>query len=195
MAWEGGNADTSWMFENIDTTNTGGGGGGFSLGNILGNFFGGGAQQQPQQAQPAGAKVWGLTPEDWRNIQYMTGAMGQAALKGTSDQWLGDMAGVSAQMAKNAQVSAQNKDYQSILQNITNPHVKEVTVTEKPDGSKTIKLGGETTGALQQALMQDTSKEPISSAIKSGLGPALGRGPSFFDPARRAWWLQSGQQM
>src|SRR5574343_1187484 len=128
MAWGWGNADVDWM--NIPVS-----GYGEQFGTTL-------AGQQPTapQTEPT---TWGLNAEDWRNIQYLTGALGQAALKGTTMEWLGNMGGITAQMAKNAQVSAKNKEYQQLLQNINNPNIKGISVTEKGDGTRTVKFDSE----------------------------------------------------
>lgn len=183
MAWEYGNADVDWMDMPIGNY-------GDRFGTTLSN-------QQPVTAQTE-PTTWGLNAEDWRNIQYLTGALGQAALKGTNMEWLGNMGGVTAQMAKNAQVSARNKEYQQLLQNINNPNVKDVTITEKGDGTKTVKFGGTATDPMQQMLMTQPGRQdqatPAANALKAkSMGMALSEGPSFFGGAQQPWWLRLGQ--
>lgn len=207
--WDG-TGDYSWM--NQDIGGTGGGMGIGSFGNLFGSILGGQQSQAQQpvqqapQATPAQQQptVWGLTPEDWRNIQYMTGAMGQGALKGTDMEWLGNMGGVSAQMAKNAQVSSKNKEFQNIVSAINNPNVSSTAYTEKlPDGTtRTWKAGGTAQDYTQQIpslvnqqnAVGQSPQTPATNATTQGLGDQLARGPSFFDPAQKPWWLRLGQQ-
>lgn len=186
MAWEWGNADVDWM-------NTPVSGYGEQFGTTL-------AGQQPTatQAEPT---TWGLNAEDWRNIQYMTGALGQAALKGTNMEWLGNMGGITAQMAKNAQVSAKNKEYQQLLQNINNPNIKGISVTEKGDGTRTIKFDSEVmsptnqmvTQAATQAGAKGPTNAPLTNALNQNIGTELSKGPSFFGGAQQPWWLRLGK--
>lgn len=194
MAWEYGNADVDWM--NMPIGNYGA-----QFGTALS-----GQQSVPAQTEP---NMWGLNAEDWRNIQYLTGALGQAALKGTNMEWLGNMGGVTAQMAKNAQVSAKNKEYQQLLQNIINPHVKGIAITENGDGTRTIKFDSEVMSPTNQMITQAApqvasqtapqtgaqtpTNTPLTTAPTQNIGTELSRGPSFFAGAQQPWWLQLGQ--
>lgn len=199
--WDG-TGDYSWMTQGI-----GGSGGGsniMGLGGMLSSFFGGGGGQQTATSQQP--TVWGLSPEDWRNIQYMTGAMGQGALKGTDMEWLGNMGAVSAQMAKNAQVSEKNKEFQALLSGINNPNASATAYTKKlPDGTTEMwKVGGNAapldyTQRIPELVNQQNAEgknpqTPISNSMLQNLGPELQKGPSFFDPAQQPWWLRLGQQ-
>lgn len=192
-----GTGDYSWMTQDF----------GSSADSIpvstVGSDFGNILQPNTQAATAQQPTVWGLSPEDWRNIQYATGAMGQAALKGTDMEWLGNMGGVTAQMAKNAQVSSKNKEFQNIVSAINNPNVSSSAYTEKlPDGTtRTWKAGGTAPDYTQQipSLVNQQNaaqnpQTPATNAVTRDLGLALQRGLSFFDPAQKPWWHRLGQQ-
>lgn len=192
MAWEWGNADVDWMTPVSD----------------YGDQFGATLADQLPTATQVEPTTWGLTAEDWRNIQYITGALGQAALKGTTMEWLGNMGGITAQMAKNAQVSALNKEYQQLIQNINNPKVTGISVTEKGDGTRTVKLDSEvmspTNQMVTQAATQADAKGPTNAPLTNALlanvlnqkqnsGTEPSKGPSFFAGAQQPWWLRLGK--
>jgi len=84
--------------------------------------------------------VWGLNSQDWQNVTYALGNMGQQMLKGTNNEWLAGPGAVAAGMAKNSQADAANKEFTDLLRGVNSPNVKGATLTTKPDGSKTYKV-------------------------------------------------------
>ena len=148
--------------------------------------------------------VWGLNPQDWQNVTYALGSMGQGMLKGTDKEWLAAPGAVAAGMAKNSQAGAANKEFIDLLRGMNSPHVKGATYTSKPDGTTTYKVDSHAfdpnnqmpnfaqqvgqnpmqpvqTPTPQAPVSQQTSMTPIAAALAGG--------PNFRQAQSQQWGL------
>jgi hypothetical protein len=153
---------------------------------------------------------WGdnMSQQDQQNLIYALGTAGAGMLKGTNMEWLGAPGAVAANMSKNSQADVANKDLVDLLQGVSSPHVKDITVTKKQDGTTIHKVGSnavdytypnnqmpsyyqQTPATPAAPVTEGTAPVPITAAQTptTGLPNMLANGGQNF-PGAQPWGLR-----